>query len=104
MKPTPNSRRRGRTVRRLREARGLSIRALAGDAGMTPAYLSELERGHRNPKVVETMLPLAEALGLTLWELMIACEEETEEVGGERRLTPREFREHFGHLPTDGED
>ena len=39
----------GRLVRRLREAHGMSQRALARAAGVTPAYVSLIERGRRAP-------------------------------------------------------
>ncbi len=105
MRPTPTTSGIGRAVRRLRQARGLSIESLAGDAGMSPTYLSEIERGHVNPKVAETLLPLAEALNIKLYELMLAVEAETEgvEAPGARRLTPEESEERFRHPPTDGE-
>jgi transcriptional regulator with XRE-family HTH domain len=38
----------GQRVRELREARGVSLRAMAGELGVTPAYLSALEHGHRS--------------------------------------------------------
>ncbi len=41
----------GRNVRTLRAARKLSQEQLALDAGMKRSYLSELERGLRNPSV-----------------------------------------------------
>lgn len=41
----------GRNVRMQREARGLSQEQLAFEAGMKRSYLSELERGLRNPSV-----------------------------------------------------
>jgi transcriptional regulator with XRE-family HTH domain len=41
----------GRNVRRLREEAGLSQEQLAFDAGMKRSYLSDLERGVRNPTV-----------------------------------------------------
>jgi transcriptional regulator with XRE-family HTH domain len=48
--PSPPSRAAlGGAVRRLRKERGLSIEALAGDAGMHPTYLSGIERGRYNP-------------------------------------------------------
>ncbi|MFN3932121.1 MAG: helix-turn-helix domain-containing protein [Brevundimonas sp.] len=51
----------GRNVRRLREEAGLSQEQLAFDAGMKRSYLSDLERGVRNPSV-KAMARLAEAL------------------------------------------
>lgn len=41
----------GRNVRTLRAARKLSQEQLALEAGMKRSYLSELERGLRNPSV-----------------------------------------------------
>ncbi|WP_395623532.1 helix-turn-helix domain-containing protein [Sphingomonas daechungensis] len=53
----------GRNVRLQREARGLSQEALAFEAGMKRSYLSELERGLRNPSV-HALGRLASALGI----------------------------------------
>ena len=41
----------GLNVRRQRQAKGLSQEALALEAGMKRSYVSELERGLRNPSV-----------------------------------------------------
>ena len=41
----------GRNVRRERQRQGLTQEALAVEAGMTRSYLSDLERGTRNPSV-----------------------------------------------------
>jgi transcriptional regulator with XRE-family HTH domain len=41
----------GRNVRAWRERRGMSQEQVALDAGMKRSYLSELERGLRNPSV-----------------------------------------------------
>lgn len=51
----------GQNVRRLRQQRGLSQEELALDAGMKRSYLSDLERGTRNPSV-KALGRLAEAL------------------------------------------
>ncbi len=53
----------GQNVRRLRQQRGLSQEELALDAGMKRSYLSDLERGTRNPSV-KALGRLAEALGV----------------------------------------
>lgn len=37
----------GADLRRLREGAGLSLREMAARLNMSPAYLSDLERGHR---------------------------------------------------------
>ena len=51
----------GRNVRLQRQAKGLSQEQLALDAGMKRSYVSELERGLRNPSV-RALGRLAEAL------------------------------------------
>ncbi len=53
----------GRNVREQRQAHGLSQEQLALDAGMKRSYLSELERGLRNP-TVRALGRLATALGV----------------------------------------
>ncbi|WP_417518700.1 helix-turn-helix domain-containing protein [Minwuia sp.] len=39
----------GARVRDLRDARGVSLRQMAADLELTPAYLSAMEHGHRSP-------------------------------------------------------
>jgi transcriptional regulator with XRE-family HTH domain len=51
----------GRNIRACREARGLTQEQLALDAGMKRSYVSELERGLRNP-TVRALSRLAAAL------------------------------------------
>ena len=46
---TPFRKNIGRAIRAQRHARGSSIEALAGKAGIDPAYLGAIERGDRNP-------------------------------------------------------
>ena len=57
-------------VRAFREHRGLTLRALAGQAGVSPSYLSEIERG-RKPGSVAALAGLAEALGTSVDALVI---------------------------------
>lgn len=54
----------GAFVRAKREALGKSLRSVAADIDMAPAYLSDVEKGNRWPpvKYLET---LAEVLGIT---------------------------------------
>ena len=59
----------GRNVRRERIRQGLSQEALALDAGMKRSYLSDLERGVRNP-TVRALGRLAEALDVEAAELL----------------------------------
>lgn len=53
----------GQFIRRVREAKGLTLRLASDRAGISPAFLSDVELDRRtfSPK---TLLPLAKALGL----------------------------------------
>lgn len=55
----------GLALKALRLEAGLSQHGLALEAGMSRTYVSELERGVKEP-TLSTMLRLAEALGQTL--------------------------------------
>ncbi|MCA0358278.1 MAG: helix-turn-helix domain-containing protein [Proteobacteria bacterium] len=59
----------GQNVRAHRKALGMSQEQLALDAGMKRAYLSDLERGTRNPSV-RALERLATALGVEPAELV----------------------------------
>jgi len=59
----------GRNVRKQRQARGLSQEELALEAGMKRSYLSEMERGLRNP-TVRALGRLADALEIDPIELL----------------------------------
>ena len=59
---------RGR-LRALREERGLSLDAVARDAGMATSTLSRLETGKRR-LAIDHLVPLARALGTTVDELV----------------------------------
>ena len=58
-----------RNVRLSRLARGLTQEALASRAGVSQQYISELERGRRNPTVL-ALAELAGALNSTPVELI----------------------------------
>jgi transcriptional regulator with XRE-family HTH domain len=58
----------GKTLRALRTERGLSQWALADAAGMDHNYVGMIERGERNPAIVN-VVRLAEALGVPPGEL-----------------------------------
>ena len=55
-------------VRVWREHRGLSARALATRAGISPAYLSQIETG-KKPGSFDAMAKLARALGIDMEDL-----------------------------------
>lgn len=58
----------GRQLRGEREFRGERIADVAGRAGLSPQYLSELERGKKDPSS-EMLEALAGALDITVLEL-----------------------------------
>jgi transcriptional regulator with XRE-family HTH domain len=59
----------GANVRRLREASDRSQEAFADDAGLHRTYVSDVERGTRNPTIT-VVEKLAKALGVTLGALL----------------------------------
>lgn len=58
----------GRRIRAAREARGWSQETLAHEAELTMTYLSQVERGTRNPTVA-ALFYLCRALGISLAQL-----------------------------------
>lgn len=58
----------GGRIRRIRTARGLSVRELAGRAGCSPSLLSQVERGVTTPSA-RVVYAVAHELGTTLDEL-----------------------------------
>jgi len=66
----------GRTVRRLRENKGLSQEKLAALAGIHRTYIGDVERGTRNIALVN-MTRIAKALGTSLSRLIAEMEKET---------------------------
>jgi len=59
----------GENVRRIRLQKDMTQEQLADISGFSQQYLSDLERGRRNPTVV-TLFELAQALGSTPVELI----------------------------------
>ncbi|HVT68194.1 MAG TPA: helix-turn-helix transcriptional regulator, partial [Trebonia sp.] len=57
----------GVRIRRLREERGLSQRALATALGISPSYVNQLESNLR-PVTASVLLKLSDALGVDLVE------------------------------------
>lgn len=54
----------GRNLRRLRDEKGLSQEAFAHEAGIHRTYISDIERGARNPTIT-VVAKIALALGVT---------------------------------------
>ena len=59
----------GQNVRRLREAKGWSQEDYADRAGIHRTYVSDIERGRRNPTVT-LVEKLAKPLGVTAGQLL----------------------------------
>lgn len=59
----------GENVRKVRLAQRLTQQDLAAKLGMERSYLSELERGRRNP-TIHALGRLADALGVDPWTLL----------------------------------
>ncbi len=59
----------GKNLRRLREAKGWSQEAFAHEAGIHRTYVSDIERGARNPTIV-IVEKLAKPLGVPPGELL----------------------------------
>ncbi len=57
----------GDLVRRLREQRGLTLRALAAATDFSPSFISQLENGLVSPSIA-SMERIADTLGVTLGE------------------------------------
>lgn len=92
--PTNESIAFGQRLRQLRTGLGISKDHLARKTGIHPTAIRRFERGDREP-LLKSILRLADGLGVQPGALLDTL--------GERRLTPAEFEQHFGHLPTDGE-
>ena len=64
----------GRNFARLRQQKGFTQERFAEVSGVTQQYVSDLERGRRNPTVV-TLYHLATALGVSHVELIMPDDE-----------------------------
>lgn len=62
-------RRLASNLQKLRRAKNLSQEAFADEAGMHRTYISDIERGARNP-TVEVVDRLARALGVKMGDLL----------------------------------
>lgn len=54
----------GEFVKAKRQEKGISLRKLAEELGIVPAYMSDIEKGRRYPPVKEKIYKIAEVLGL----------------------------------------
>src|SRR5918994_1033183 len=63
----------GPSVRRLREAQRISLRALAEGTGFSASFLSQVENGQASPSI-SSMERIATALGVTLGEFFMGAQ------------------------------
>jgi transcriptional regulator with XRE-family HTH domain len=94
----------GRVIQLEREEHDMTPAELAAAARVEPGRLAELEAGRLNATYL-MLVALADGLGVRPSALLRRFDalKQLLEPGEERLLTPEEFEEHFGHLPTDGE-
>ncbi|HEU0239248.1 MAG TPA: helix-turn-helix transcriptional regulator [Mycobacterium sp.] len=59
----------GRSLRAIREEQGVRLVDIAGRAGISPQYLSEIERGRKEPSS-EMIAAITGALGVDLADLL----------------------------------
>ena len=69
-----------KTIRQLREERGWTQLALAYKAGVTPATVSNWERGIHEPKVSQ-LRGLARLFGVSMDDIALAGEEQSAAAG-----------------------
>jgi transcriptional regulator with XRE-family HTH domain len=78
----------GRNFARLRRRKGFTQEAFAVAAGVTQQYVSDLERGLRNPTVV-TLYHLAATLGVSHVDLVVPDEEARREMANASKRKTR---------------
>lgn len=69
-------RRLGRAVKAIRAQRGLTQEEVSAAAGLHPTYVSDIERGARNPSW-EVMTRLASGIGVPIAEIARAYDAES---------------------------
>ena len=85
----------GRSVKRRREALGLTLEALAERAGLSPNYIGTVENGRRDPSL-STVLALAKGLRIAPGELLGPVKElssEAYDVGRAYDAAPEEAQD-----------
>ncbi|HHV07318.1 MAG TPA: helix-turn-helix transcriptional regulator [Firmicutes bacterium] len=55
----------GKFIADKRKARGITLRGMAGELDITPAYLSDIEKSRRNPPDINMLEKIATRLNLT---------------------------------------
>ena len=91
----------GSYMRRLRKERGLTLKQVETHAKVSNAYISQIERGLRNPPQPDILKRLAKTYDVPHRELLIAAghlEEDSAETAKRRQI-----EEAFKHVITDPE-
>jgi len=88
----------GWKLRELRLARGRKLTEIAGRAGISPQYLSEIERGLKEPSS-EMIAAIAGALGLSLLDLTGQLSDDLRSIRDGREFHGSGDRSESGALP-----
>jgi transcriptional regulator with XRE-family HTH domain len=92
----------GQRIRRLRKSRNLSLRKLGEIAGLSPSFLSQLERGQTNASI-PSLLRVTAALGISTGHLLadLSHELRPERCVDRRPLTSGAYSEYLlSHRPS----
>ena len=81
----------GATVRRLREGQKIGLRKFAQLVGMSPTYLSKVERDEFKPPTEEKVRAIAEALGQDPDELLALAGRVSSDLADIIQRQPREM-------------
>ena len=87
----------GSYLRELRQAKGLSLKKVEKAARVSNAYLSQIERGLRNPPHPDILNRLAKVYGVPARDVLIAAGYLKEEHG----ITPEEIERAYAHVLSD---
>jgi XRE family transcriptional regulator, fatty acid utilization regulator len=82
----------GLKLKSLRQAKGLTLQALAGRCGLSVSYLSEIEKGKKYPKA-EKLIAIARALGAPFEE--VVSPQVNEELAPVKTVFSTEFLQGF---------
>jgi transcriptional regulator with XRE-family HTH domain len=89
----------GPYLKRLRRTKGLSLKQVEGAAGVSNAYLSQIERGIRKPPHPDILKRLAKTYDVPIEELLEAAGYLKD--AQDRRLQGQKIERAFEHVITD---
>lgn len=73
----------GRRLRRVREGRGLSLREVARQLGVSPSFISQMENGKSQPSVA-TLYSLSQLLDVSIDQLFVSGSASDDDLPGDR--------------------